>query len=156
MEKEEPWCRSICIRRVFAHEVQNAIAQENHNNGIYNRGNQTTLEHAKYPLPPEGQRADEVPGGDLQSDRYETKLREKGAKHWEEGWYLWYSKSRWAAQEKIDLMMHDLAVHSNWYRHMAQQKAEWEQETKGKPDMAHWEPPSMGVTAPPRLFHDPS
>lgn len=136
--------------------MRNTITQDNHDNSLYNIGNRTTAEHAKYPLPPEGQRADEVPGGGSESDRYENKLREKDAKYWREGWYLWYSKNRWATQEKLELMMHDLAVHSNWYRHMEQQKVEWERERGGKPDIDLWEPPSMSITAPRRPFHDPS
>jgi hypothetical protein len=118
--------------------------------------NRTTAESAKYPLPPEGQRADEAPDGDLESDRYENKLREKDAKYWKEGWYLWYSTSRWATHEKLELMMHNLAAHSSWYRHMAQQKIEWERKRRENLDVDTLEPPSMSITAPRGSLHDPS
>jgi len=92
----------------------------------------------------------------LENDQYERKLREKDAKYWEEGWYLWHSKSRWAAQERLDLMMHDLAVQANWNKHMAKQKRDWEMERKGGRDLGQWEPPSMSIAAPRPPFWDPS
>lgn len=150
MEKQEPWCRTICIRRVFAHEVQKTIKRNN-----YNDSNEPTQEYVKYPLPPEGQRTDEMHDGELESDQYERKLREGDVKYWEEGWYLWYSKSRWAAQEKLELMMHDLPVHANWYRHMSKQRSDWERESRGKNDLGDWEPPTMRMTPPRHPFNDP-
>lgn len=157
MDKKEPWCRSFCIRRVFAHEVHQVVALDNQNKSF--PGKRPTYESVKYPLPPEGQRADEVPGGDSESDTYERKLREKEVKYWKEGWYIWYSKSRWAAQEKLDLMMHDLFTQVGWSKHMAKQKAEWaarEREGRVTQDWSSSELPTMSITPPRRTFPDPS
>jgi hypothetical protein len=50
---EEPWCRSLCIRKVFPHEVRKILR-------VVESGPQGTVEkevevEAKIPLPPEGQ-----------------------------------------------------------------------------------------------------
>jgi hypothetical protein len=132
------------------------IARDNHDKSFEQR---PAYESAKYPLPPEGQRADEVLGADSESDTYERKLREKDVKYWKEGWYIWYSKSRWAAQEKVDLMMHDLPTQVGWSRHMAQQKAEWaalERERRGRQEWNDTELPTMTIAPPRRPFTDPS
>jgi len=127
--------------------------QDDPDNGFFGSGSRVSLENAKYPLPPEGQRADEEPDGSSNSDQYEAKLKEKNAKFWKEGWYVWYSKSRWAAQEKLDLMVYDLSLHSQWYKHMGREKSDWERARKGNEEI---EPPSMRITAPRGLYRDPA
>lgn len=157
-QRQEPWCRSICIRRVFAHEVRKSLLNAEHTtDNLFDKSKRTTPETTKYPLPPEGQRADEVYEGQTERDRYEQKLREKGAKYWEEGWYVWYSKSRWAAQEKVDLMMHDLPTQVGWWRHMAKQKEEWGKfNADGNAGWGDGEPPTMTIAPPPRSIPDPA
>lgn len=167
-QRQEPWCRSICIRRVFAHEVRKSLLNAEHTmDNLVNKPHPKqairatpTPETVKYPLPPEGQRADEVYEGFGQSDggeRYEQKIREKDAKYWEEGWYIWYSKSRWAAQEKVDLMMHDLPTQVGWWKHMAKQKEEWGKFNRDVDAKAGWEePPTMTIAPPPRSIPDPA
>jgi hypothetical protein len=133
------------------------IARDNHDKSF--PGKRPTYEPAKYPLPPEGQRADEIPDANSESDTYERKLREKEVKYWKEGWYLWYSKSRWAAQEKVDLMMHDLPTQVGWSRHMANQQAEWaalDRERRAKHEWNDVELPTMTIAPPRRPILDPS
>jgi hypothetical protein len=131
--------------------VRKAVAQGN--NGFHSVSAQ---QDAKHPLPPEGQRVDEEPGKKLESDRYERKLREKDGKYYQPGWYVWYSKSRWAVQEKIELMTYDLAVHSNWYKHAAKLWDDWDRQRGAKQDMSSSEPPSLTLTAPSPPASDPS
>ncbi|KAH9946443.1 hypothetical protein B0H21DRAFT_415787 [Amylocystis lapponica] len=107
----EPWCRTICLRRVFAHEVKRTLAAHD--------GAQQTV-HAKHPLPPEGQNIpgifDSLLGQSAEEQEAHSKDKED-VKNWEEGYYLWASTSRWAAQEKIDLMMYDLERQEQWQRY---------------------------------------
>lgn len=35
-------------------------------------------------------------------------------RYWEDGWYLWYSRNRSAAQEHMGLMRHDLRKQTTW------------------------------------------
>src|ERR1700761_2340559 len=72
----EPWCRSICLRYVKPHEI----------------GKQ------KIVLPPEGQPEEAVSQGQVGAPGAQN------VKHWREGWYLWTTKSRWASQERLDVM----------------------------------------------------
>ncbi|KAF7980849.1 hypothetical protein HWV62_36499 [Athelia sp. TMB] len=137
-DKQDPWCRSLCIRRVFAHEVQRI---RTHEKNLSER----SQDHAKYALPPEGQRSDEAQDGRSRDDSYERKLRQKDAQYWQEGWYLWYSTNRWAVQEKIDMMVHPLSVQADWAKHMAAVREEYEMKLKADPN----EPmPTMMLTPP--------
>ena len=111
-------------------------------------GTRTTLEYIKHPLPPEGQRADRVPGGKSENDRYERKLRERDVKYWEEGWYFWGSKGKWGMYEKLELMGLDLSKHTNWYKHMDKQRRNWDRNISSQSDMGHSESGPPGVIAP--------
>jgi hypothetical protein len=148
--KREPSCRSFCIRRVFAHEVMKVVAQDS------TEGTRTTLESLKHPLPPEGQRADQVPGGKSENDRYERKLRERDVKYWEEGWYFWGSKNKWGIYEKLKLMGLDLSEHTNWYKRMDKQRRDWDQNIPGQLDKVPSESGPPCVIAPLRPYPDPS
>lgn len=98
-----PWCRTICFRRVFGHEVHD---------GSYDASNDVNgalKPHGPLPLPHEGQPQeafDEGMVGDSERTQY-----------WKEGRYIWVSKSRWAAQEKLDSMMNDLPKQTAWMRY---------------------------------------
>lgn len=111
-EGREPTCRSVCFRRVFAHEVRTAIA---HDEAL--KGKSSQKNHG-YPLPPEGQ----PNPGDLSS----STPRSDDIRYWEEGWYLWTSRSRWAIQERLDLMMWDLDHQDHWQRNRDQVQKEWD------------------------------
>ena len=77
---------------------------------------------ANYPLPPEGQHSHDILGGALGEKNPNTS---SDVKHWEEGWYLWFSKSRWAALERLDLMSWDLERQTSWMRLKEQRNKEW-------------------------------
>jgi len=95
----------VCLRKVFPHEVRNIIAFKKHSS-VGPDGK------AKYPLPAEGQ-AENLPrllGGsvkDLDSEDHPSKPTPTPTRHWDEGWYLWTGKGRWAALEKTEKMMLD-------------------------------------------------
>ncbi|EGO00944.1 hypothetical protein SERLA73DRAFT_105438 [Serpula lacrymans var. lacrymans S7.3] len=115
-EGNEPWCRSICLRRVFAHEVKRVVA---HDNASKLHGASSRL----FPLPPEGQPGSSRPlrqdPGHFSEDHELSPpyTSPEDTRYWEEGWYLWTSKSRWAAQEKFDLMTCDLHRQDQWQRY---------------------------------------
>jgi len=52
-------------------------------------------------------------------------------RHWKAGWYLWLSKSRWAAQEKMDLMMCDLERQAEWQKYKQRVNSEWADSLQG-------------------------
>jgi hypothetical protein len=111
-EGREPTCRSVCFRRVFAHEVRTAIAHDEALKG------KTPQKDYGYPLPPEGQ-----PNPDSLSS---SSPKSDDIRYWEEGWYLWTSRSRWAAQERLDLMMWDLDRQAHWQQKKDQVQKEWD------------------------------
>ncbi|OAX43696.1 hypothetical protein K503DRAFT_680602 [Rhizopogon vinicolor AM-OR11-026] len=111
-EGREPTCRSVCFRRVFAHEVRTAIAHDEVLRG------KTPQKNHGYPLPPEGQ-----PNPDSLSS---SSPKSVDIRYWEEGWYLWTSRSRWATQERLDLMMWDLDHQDHWQRHKDEVQKEWD------------------------------
>lgn len=101
IHSKEPKCRSICLRKVFPHEVQNIVSFKKHEN-VGPDGK------AKYPLPMEGQPINlpRLLGGTSNSDS-EDHPKPPVTKYWDEGWYLWTSPSRWAFLQKTDMMMQD-------------------------------------------------
>ncbi|KAH7926967.1 hypothetical protein BV22DRAFT_1061876 [Leucogyrophana mollusca] len=127
-KNQEPWCRSLCIRRVFTHEVKKVLA---HDKAV-----------KPYPLPPEGQEADYRHGPN-------------DIRFWEEGWYLWTSKSRWAAQERLDLMMWDLGQQDHWQRHKDQVEREWDEywAEHEKQRLGEEEPQEGGAPTPAQIGH---
>lgn len=120
---KEPFCRSLCIRKVFAHEVKNIVSFKSHRSvGADGKAN--------YPLPPEGQPGN-IPrllGGKPSEDLEETsqKVTAEATKTWEEGWYLWTSQSRLAIHEKTDSMMMDLAQQRRNAHRWEQRKEVWQ------------------------------
>lgn len=160
---QEPWCRSICIRKVFPHEVRKILR-------VIESGSQGTIEKTvevdvNIPLPPEGQRlpswltgrpnaADDDAGGDGFDDLDDDNLsgsgkgwkgivndverearpavgagqKQQGAETevWKQGWYVWMTKNKWAAQEKMDSMMSDLERQAEWGKVKRDVNDEWE------------------------------
>ena len=92
----------------------------------------TESKELKYPLPPEGQptpKASTSIGTDEDDEdailksqpRMVGKEHEKAPERfWQEGWYLWLSKSKYGAQEKLDLMQCDLEKQTDWLNHKKQ------------------------------------
>ncbi|KAF5380385.1 hypothetical protein D9615_004715 [Tricholomella constricta] len=120
---KEPFCRSVCIRRVFPHEVKNIIAFKTHRN-LNPDGK------ALYPLPSEGQPANlpRILGGkpveDLDTPPQATPS--EPVKHWDEGWYLWTTQSRLAIHEKTDSMMMDLERQQRVNKRYEQRREVWQ------------------------------
>lgn len=155
-EGQDPWCRSICIRRVFEHEVRQLTSHFSHDAAHHSRfASSSSSSNAnekskkgpelKYPLPPEGQRKlldfglDDDDDDDHHHDEYppsrypsstthvagKGKEKQEEVKFWEEGWYIWMTKNRWAVQEKMDLMMLDLEKQAHWQRMKEQDERIW-------------------------------
>ncbi|KAF9447185.1 hypothetical protein P691DRAFT_802873 [Macrolepiota fuliginosa MF-IS2] len=102
---KEPYCRSLCVRKVFPHEVRNVIAFKKHKK-LDSTGK------APYPLPAEGQAVNlpRILGGKPPEDPEDLDYMPHPAeppKTWDEGLYLWTGKGRLAAHEKIDSMSLD-------------------------------------------------
>ena len=102
IHSKEPNCRSICIRKIFPHEVRNVLSFNGHKS-VGPDGK------AKYPLPPEGQPINlpRLLGGTSNNDS-EDRPRTSATNYWDEGWYLWTGQTRWAVLQKTDMMMLDL------------------------------------------------
>ncbi|KAJ3496825.1 hypothetical protein NLJ89_g10431 [Agrocybe chaxingu] len=105
IHNKEPECRSVCIRKVFPHEVRNVLSFKRHSNVSVDG-------KAKYPLPAEGQSTNlpRLLGGTSKDDS-DDNPKASGApptKYWDEGWYLWTGKGRWASMQKTEKMMFDL------------------------------------------------
>jgi len=124
IHSKEPFCRSICIRKIFPHEVKNIVAFKSHRNV-------GTDGKAMYPLPSEGQPPN-VPrylGGSPAEDDDDDIFPKKsidGVKTWDEGWYLWTSDSRLAIHEKTDMMLMDLDQQRRLAEHMDQRREVWQ------------------------------
>lgn len=148
IQGNDPWCRTICFRRVFSHEVTRVLAHHRSQTVTHVPGKRPIIETkdevetapVNHPLPPEGQKysgwlemllSDRFAGGDSEGpheDETHMVLPEHGqreTKHWQEGWYLWWTNSRWAAQEKLDLMRRDLEGQTEWQRLKEKRNDEW-------------------------------
>ncbi|KAI0349968.1 hypothetical protein OH77DRAFT_1464639 [Trametes cingulata] len=138
---QDPWCRSLCVRRVFLHEVTRVLAHHHTQTVHKEPGKRPRVEITEvieaapvnHPLPPEGQRY----SGWLHallgrpSDVADTDPMHPGAqgkdelRYWKAGWYLWWSRSRWAAQEHFDLMRRSLESQTEWQRLKERRNEEW-------------------------------
>lgn len=123
---QEPSCRSLCIRRIFAHEVRNIVSFRRHQD-VDEEGK------AKYPLPAEGQPVN-MPrylGGKASTDADDEPTpqpeRGRGTKYWDEGWYLWTSSSHISSVEKIQMMKYDLRGQVRREHYKEQRKATWQE-----------------------------
>ncbi|TFK74034.1 hypothetical protein BDN72DRAFT_834042 [Pluteus cervinus] len=119
---KEPFCRSICIRKVFPHEIKNVMTFKSHKVvGPDGR--------AKYRLPAEGQPSNipRILGGKPpdDSDKPQSTSNEE-TKYWDEGWYLWTSKSRWGLHEKTDAMLMDLEHQQRVIAQKEQRREVWQ------------------------------
>lgn len=159
---QEPWCRSVCIRKVFPHEVRKVMrVVESMPQGAVEKEIEVDT---KVPLPPEGQRlpgwltgkrrAGDDEAGDAnemddiddfdpstskgwksivndvqreeQAIHSSSKAQETETEVWKAGWYVWLTRNKWAAQEKMDGMMTDLERQAEWARMKRDVNQEWE------------------------------
>jgi len=103
IRNKAPWCRSVCLRKVFSHEVRNILQFKNHKN-IGPDGK------ARYPLPEEGQPVN-LPrylGGKPSDDPEHGRKSPGDIKYWDEGWYLWKTNSFVGVYNSISLMPNNL------------------------------------------------
>ncbi|KAI0759978.1 hypothetical protein BD413DRAFT_674761 [Trametes elegans] len=155
----DPWCRTLCVRRVFLHEVTRVLALHRTQTVHHEPGKRPRVEltdnvdtaPVHHPLPPEGQRysgwlhalvassfsssshpsPDHPPHphadahgngnghGHGQGDPSDVR-------YWKAGWYLWWSRSRWAAQERMDLMRRSLEKQTEWQHFKDRRNDDWE------------------------------
>ncbi|TFK44862.1 hypothetical protein BDQ12DRAFT_702199 [Crucibulum laeve] len=163
-----PSCRSICVRKVFPHEVRNIVAFKRHTN-LGPDGK------ARYPLPAEGQsqnlprylggKPSEDPNANSPSTAtVRSPSSSADAKCWDEGWYLWTSNSSMGVHEKLENMGYDLArqqkhttVHEYrkevWqdYQDLLKRKAQGENVASEIGEMS-----TLGSARPPRPYPDAS
>jgi len=99
---KEPYCRSLCVRKVFPHEVRNVIAFKQHKQ-VDQSGKAT------YRLPTEGQPANlpRILGGNPPEDTDDLNHKSHNSKNWDEGLYIWTGQGPMAAHQKIDSMSSD-------------------------------------------------
>jgi len=94
-QNHEPNTYSICLRKVYPHEVTDYLL------GKGWRTQQTN----NIPLPPEGQPLQEHYVDESEAS---TKPDEDETRYWEQGWYLWTTSSNKNAVEKLLLMSQNL------------------------------------------------
>ncbi|KAF8526045.1 hypothetical protein BU17DRAFT_62575 [Hysterangium stoloniferum] len=102
---ENPMCRTICIRRVFGHEVQDGSydATKDPNGNLRPR--------RPLPLPGEGQPAESI-------NRHSEVEQNEKTRYWKEGRYIWSHKGgRWITHEKVDTMVLPLEEQVKWMKH---------------------------------------
>jgi len=125
----EPKCYTLCLRRVFNHEVNRVLTNVNYGPII-----KSPSVSANIPLPQEanttlGQYISDpahVEGSDSSSSSSHTTTSphsENPQQHWQEGYYVWLSHSRQAVAEHMSHMKRDLFQQSA-YEHS---KAMWAQ-----------------------------
>ena len=125
-----PDCRTICIRKVFTHEVRNVLS--------FKRHNQVDAEgQAKYPLPAEGQPANlpRILGGspplnDDDDDEDENGLSRRPSsappkKNWQEGWYFWTTSDSWGSLDHLSRMQRSLASQHRQDQQREKKRAVW-------------------------------
>jgi len=148
IHSKEPKCRSICLRKVFPHEVQNIVSFKKHEN-VAPDGK------AKYPLPTEGQPINlpRLLGGTSNSDS-EGLPKPPVTKYWDEGWYLWTGQSRWAFLQKTDMMMQDFQTQKETELKREKRREVWhdyqEHVKRGVSGVAEQQSQFWGPIVPPR------
>ncbi|KAJ6576828.1 hypothetical protein B0H10DRAFT_2101689 [Mycena sp. CBHHK59/15] len=103
IQSQAPFCRSMCIRKVFPHEVRNIIQFKSHQD-VGPDGK------ARYPLPVEGQPIN-LPrylGGKPSDDPEHGRKSPDDTKYWDEGWYLWKTNGASGVWANISQMHNSL------------------------------------------------
>ena len=123
----EPKCYTLCLRRIFNHEVNRVLTNVNYGPTI-----QSPTVSANIPLPQEanttlGQYLSDSPGAEVSDGptphATPPEHPENSQRHWQEGYYVWLSRSRQAASEHMSHMKRDLFLQAA-YEHS---KAMWAQ-----------------------------
>lgn len=150
----EPNCRSLCIRKVFPHEIKNILSFKRHEAvGVDGK--------AKYPLPSEGQ-SDNLPrllGGTPKEDSHQN-APSTSTRYWDEGWYLWTGNGRWVGQQKTEQMMLDLAKQQVLDNIRTDRKELWQEYQKQNINTQNGDEQPLpgaqwwGPLVPPKTFED--
>jgi len=126
----EPKCYTFCLRRIFNHEVDRVLTSANYGPII-----KSPTISASVPLPQEANttlsqyvsdpaRTEASDGSASSSSHASTSPPpENKQQHWQEGYYVWLSRSRQAASEHMSHMKRDLFQQSAYER----SKAMWAQ-----------------------------
>lgn len=126
----EPKCYTFCLRRIFNHEVGRVLTSADYGPVI-----KSPTISANVPLPQEANttlsqyisdpaRAEVSDGSASSSSHASTSPQpENKQQHWQEGYYVWLSRSRQAASEHMSHMKRDLFQQSAYER----SKAMWAQ-----------------------------
>lgn len=150
-EEKEPWCRSICFRRVFEHEVQRltshfsrdsafqlhaaaAATRDHQSQSQVHAGPSTSSSLAsttrasdeRFPLPPEGQPSSALTA----DDSIVGGPRTRDVCYWQEGWYVWMTKNSWAVQERVEVMALDLEKQTEWMRVKEEERRAWAEQER--------------------------
>jgi len=150
---KEPYCRSLCVRKVFPHEVRNVIAFKQHKQ-VDPTGK------AAYPLPTEGQPANlpRILGGNPPEDDSNHKPQPlHNSKNWDKGLYFWTGQGPMAAHQKIDSMSLDFEQQRRVVEMRERRREVWQdyqdslrqKNDAGKEDVRTWVP-----NVPPRPLPD--
>lgn len=123
-QNHEPKTYSICLRKVYPHEVTDYLLGKGW-------GTQQTN---NIPLPPEGQPVQERY---LDESEESTKTDEDETRYWEQGWYLWTTSSNKNAVEKLLLMSQNLKsqdryLQDKFHRENDQNDQMWIEQLRGR------------------------
>jgi len=124
------------------HELQEAIRRYEKEHGKLPDKLDASVQ-VKYPLPPEGQRARKRAVGPISLQDASNGILSEGissspsndedrVRHWEPGWYLWSTKSRWAVQEHIDMMSRNLTEQAEWVKYKEDVNETWNRVQDGR------------------------
>jgi hypothetical protein len=124
----EPKCYTLCLRSIFNHEVNRVLT-----NADQGPTTNSPTVSVNIPLPQEanttlGQYISDSPGagvsdGPTSSRATSPEHPENSQRHWQEGYYVWLSRSRQAASEHMSHMRRDLLQQAAYER----SKAMWAQ-----------------------------
>ncbi|KAF5335865.1 hypothetical protein D9757_015166 [Collybiopsis confluens] len=123
-----PSCSTMCIRKVFPHEVKNILSFKTHS-FVDSDGK------AKYALPPEGQ-TELIPpilggtkGKDVTRDTQDSSSSKPSTKpetrYWDTGYYLFSSSSVFGTVEHFFSMTQDLSKLASTQKRQDRIKREW-------------------------------
>ncbi|ETW74928.1 hypothetical protein HETIRDRAFT_423532 [Heterobasidion irregulare TC 32-1] len=159
---EEPWSRTVCIRRVFNHEVRRQLDPRwRHPLDPFK-----AVVPLDIPLPPESRtpisgflagpaapsspspnsstspppsRAPFSPSTSISTSARDTSGAEPPhQKYWEPGYYLWLSRSRHATQEHMDLMSRSLTQQAVYERQKQEANETWARAAKRGQAVWYW------------------
>ncbi|KAJ7647636.1 hypothetical protein FB45DRAFT_782500 [Roridomyces roridus] len=157
-----PWCRSICLRKVFTHEVRNILQYKSHK--VVGPDGK-----ALYPLPNEGQPIN-LPwyfGGKPSDDPEHGRKSPADTKYWEEGFYLRKTNSYLGVYETISTMPNSLPQQAKFNAVRQARRSRWkdyqeflrsgQQPTEENKWLGRIVPPNIGPDSSPHslLVHLP-